>query len=200
MEMRRTRLIFEQNYVTLQGKAVALIIIACLSILQITACSSSESEIKTTEVELEPEQAVLNGGDFVSLSEIVPPSFMQRFAIMYCNGSATNVLWGATKDNLMEDFFWSQSSYPGFGYTVIIQDDYFDLSDTVSISTQYGAYFYESADVYDVYLEDNKIIDRATGANLISDDAYSEILLIYSSIQQKAYLYKLKKGTTITIE
>lgn len=181
----------EKRFVVLS----TIIIICCCC--NVTGCAIVTRKATSA---MQDTMEVHESADCVPLSTVQPPEFGKRFAILYSGKDSTDVYWGYTDDSLTNAFFWTTSSYPGFNYTVLVQDDYFTKHDSVSLSTLYGEYVYKFSDQYDVYQETGELINKKTGAKVNVMDPDSERLVIYSSATSVVYEYVLEKGTKIKIE
>ena len=171
----------------------SLLIVFCLMFL--CGCASSQASLESSEVTTDSDNA-----DTVHLEDVEPPKFMQKFAVLYYDDKVLNVKWGWTQDTISEGYFWGVSSYPGFNYTVIIQYSYFEKSDKINLVTKYGKYTYAFVKDYDVYVENGELISKVDGSEVNQLDPDNEHLVIYSSVQNKVFEYKLTEGTKISIE
>lgn len=171
----------------------SLLIVFCLMFL--CGCAYSQASLESSEVTTDSDNA-----DTVHLEDVEPPKFMQKFAVLYYDDKVLNVKWGWTQDTISEGYFWGVSSYPGFNYTVIIQYSYFEKSDKINLVTKYGKYTYSFVKDYDVYVENGELISKVDGSEVNQLDPDNEHLVIYSSVQNKVFEYKLTEGTKISIE
>lgn len=174
---------------------IKMCIVLCSILVCLLGCGQ-ESPIQETENSTNTD--VIE--DTVLLSDVQPPEFMKRFAIMYYGDNSADVMWGWAENRITEIFFWPKSSYPGFGYTVILQYDYFDGSDSITLCTKYGEYTYDLAYKVDVFQESGTLFRRDTGEDLNRLSPFDEQLLIYNSTTNIAYCFNLKRGTKIVIE
>lgn len=172
---------------------ISLLIVFCLVFL--CGCASSQAPLESSEVTTDSDNT-----DTVPLEDVEPPKFMQKFAVLYYDDKVLNVKWGWTQDTISEGYFWGVSSYPGFNYTVIIQYSYFEKSDKINLVTKYGKYTYSFVKDYDVYVENGELISKVDGSEVNRLDPDNEHLVIYSSVQNKVFEYKLTEGTKISIE
>lgn len=156
----------------------------------------SAQDIQETQIDTETKEPELT----VSLSDVRPPVFRERFAVMYCGNDIIDIMWGMQDNVITDGHFVSDSSYPGFGHTIVINYDYFNNTDEVTLSTLYGTYVYARDRSYSVFYENGFLINASTGEKVNRLDADNERLVIYSSVDNEAFEYKLKEGTRIIVE
>lgn len=176
-----------------QEISMCALILVC-AVLQ-ASCGQGDKDSSTQIAE--PTESVCETNDCVPLSSVEPPEFGKLFAIMYSGNDTTDVYWGYTDNNISNACFMTNSSYPGFGYTIMLQDDYFSPYKSVIISTKYGEYTYSFVDKYDVFWENGELTNRETGNAVNQLDYSTERLAVYSSVTNTVCEYKLKKGTKI---
>lgn len=175
------------------NRAVFLTVVACILMTGCTSAtsnSSSDTEIDVKAVELPS----------VAMNGITPPHFMKKFGVLYFDSTHRDILWGGTDDPILTGFFWDDSSFPGFAYTVLVQLDYFDGAESVEMVTYYGSYSYTLDKSYSVFKEDGHLINRETGEDVNLLDADNERLAIYNSVTNTVYDYKLAEGTYVRVE
>lgn len=189
------KLIFEQMLPAKHRSSILILILICF-VVQLAGCTkASGNSVVTQEVQCDEDSEQ----DTVLLSSVTPPQFGKRFAVLYAGNDSTNVFWGYSA-SITGSFFWADSSYPGFGYTILIQDDYFSKSNSIVLSTLYGTYEYEFVQEYDVFIENGKLISHQSGDEVNQLLVDTEQLAVYSEITHMVYEYKLVKGTKINIE
>lgn len=185
--------IFDIFSVTIPKIATCLFIAVCVCLqaaCKLPATNVDEPQPINTEVNVQKEMSV-------KLTDIDPPEFGKLFAILYAEKDATNVYWGYVENSIVDACFMTNSSYPGFGYTVMLQDDYFSQQDSVTLSTKYGEYNYTFVSSYEVFDENGELKNHGTGERVNRLDPDTERLSIYSSVSNVVYDYVLKKGTKI---
>lgn len=168
------------------------ILIICTISMLLGGCTQQTESTEINDDEVRSTEGVL-------MSSIEPPSFMQRFAVLYYDNQHKDVLWGDTDAQITSGFFWDDSSFPGFNYTILIQVDYFTGANSVELATSYGKYEYEFVSDSPAYVENNTLMRKDTGTNVNKLDPNSETLVIYNSVDRQVYEYKLTEGTQINI-
>ena len=160
----------------------------------ITGCSelSIDRDVATEVAEISSEI------DIIDFESIKKPELFQKYATVYFSNQKIPITWEDSGDSIFGNYFWYNSSLPGFGYTLLIEIKYFTPADKLVIETEYGSYCYVFVDSFNFFKEDGKIINKVTGENLISKDPENEVLLIVDSEHSKVYKFILEKGTVIT--
>lgn len=161
-----------------------LLLLVCITTL-LSACGE-ESKVDSTE-KVEP-------SDFVYLESVKPPKFGERFITVIAERSFT-VSWG-----LGDNYVWSQSGYPGFGYPVVIEVENEFREESLILTVSWGEYNYQLVNVFECTVsEDGSLINYDNGKSVVDFNRMSDRLFVMCRETKLCAEYKLVSGTEIKV-
>ena len=169
----------------MKKKVLLAIIIASIS--SITSCS--------TDQQIESSEIIQEQDDFVLLSSVEPPKYGERFMTVIANESFTSS-WGYG-----DNYVWSQSGYPGFGYPIVIEVENNFNEDSLKLVVSWGEYNYELINNYEcVISEDGSLLNYNTGESVVDFNRMSDMLFVICRETKCCATYKLISGTEVRVD
>lgn len=162
------------------------VIVCALSMMLVSSCGTEDtinSEVKeSTE-------------NFVYLEDVTPPKYGERFITVVAEKSFT-ASWG-----FGDNYVWSQSGYPGFGYPIVIEVENDFSEESLILTTLWGEYHYKLVDAFEcVVSEDGSLLNYDNGKSVVDFSRMSDKLFIMCRETKLCATYKMVSGTEVRVK